>query len=176
MKRFHFMNNVDLDKRVSAICQLYKVRDLSELFTLLFEDEDEFLRFVKAFCIRDRVFFSVKECDVDSYVKIPEAVFKTLKLCHMELNTFSIAFIFRSILISVVDCFQKGGMVLWNEYKRDLISAKDESDNSDIQDNFELIEMIKKYHMAAFPKNFFGKISLFSYWNSFLCDLKLSED
>lgn len=173
MKRFHFVNNQELDSSIVSLCSSLDCRNLSKLLELIFDSDDEFYEFATGFCRRDTVFETVNVCRVDSYVLIPEAVYNTMKLCHKELDTFSIALIWRSILITIVECFIAGGFQEWQRYKRGVILGCETSEMEDVENDRELLSEVRNCHKINFTEMIGGKISFFNNSNEFLGYLRL---
>lgn len=175
MKRFHFVNNEELDYSLNVICKSNNCKDLSELFEVLFCDEIEFIKFINAYCHVDVLLKRVVRCNIDNYVKIPEGVFNSMKLSHKELDTFSIAIIFRSVLIEIVECFESGGMEMWEVYKLRLIGDCENIVENDNIRNTELINLLRSSRMATLISGNIEKITFFNHNSEFLLRLRLKN-
>lgn len=168
MKRFHYVNNKGLERNIAAICQLTGCNDLTELFRLLFISDKDFIRFTDAYCISRVDFERVFDCDVHCYVYIPEEVFNSIKKCHIESNTFSIARIFRSILVRVVECFIIGGFEYWQMFKMEVFESCKISEENDIVESTSLFLKIGTRHMSERWGINTGKLSFYNTSNEFL--------
>lgn len=166
MKKFHFMNTVELEKRVQRICDEYNCRGLSSLIRRLFSSEDVFLYFIKAYCHLYDEFRFTEECIVDRKVWIPVSVFRTLKSCHNEHNQFSIALIWRSVLLEIIERFEVGGWEAWEEYKNEIIESC-RNIEQEIEKNQYLTEKLLT-HMVQYQEGRPEKIAYFDYFNKYL--------
>lgn len=172
MKRFHFMNNVDLNDGLSGVYEECGCRRLTVLMRRLFKNEEEFLNFMNCYCNQAAEFPEMLECSVDSYVSIPEPVYNSMKLCHKEQDTFSIALIWRSFLIDVIECFRIGKMDAWLSFKANVIDIITKREIQDAHANSGLISYIINAHMINFSGVNIGKIVFFDKINNFLAYLR----
>lgn len=169
MMRFHFLNNERLDNEIMILVKRFNCVGLSMFINhILFKDVKEFLNIVNYYCVKNMGFRTVKGCKINRKVSIPDVVYHGLKLCHKELNTYSIALIWRSILIDVVECFNTGGREEWEDFKRRVmeIGESDEVEQRDANETF--IESIDSVHIPGFQWQNISKVCFFTLGNEFI--------
>lgn len=156
MVRFHFMNNGILDKDIMALCEQNKCNGISDFVNkVLFVGMKEFLVFINYYC-NNRKFKTVSGCRVNRKVSIPEGVYHGLKLCHKELDTYSIALIWRSFLIDVVECFTTGGIEKWEDFKRSVVEIERIREKEQRSNNNIFLHTVESVHI---PGNHWQNIS-----------------
>lgn len=169
MVRFHFKNNRELDNGILSLCEEFKIRGITAFINnFLFESEQELILFITSYCSDDKNFKSITGCGVSRKVSIPEPVYHSMKLCHKELDTFSIAVIWRSFLIDVLKCFTEGGFDAWQEFKFAVIESVLTSQRKVRNENKNLIKLVKSVHMHNFKLLSINRISFFDRNNEFL--------
>lgn len=169
MIRFHFMNNKGLDEKILAICESENCNGMSMLMNhVCFSDLREFLLFINNYCQRDEQFRTIKKCKVNRKVSIPDAVYHGLKLCHKELDTFSIALIWRSVLIDFVECYNAGGLNAWEDFKRDVIGNGQIREKRQRKDNKVLLKEISSVHITGNTWQNISKIAFYTLGNQFI--------
>lgn len=169
MKRFHFMDNEGLDQKIKDIYNTYNCNKLSIFITrVLFRNENEFLIFMTYYCQRNSKFKTVKNCKISKKVTIPDAVYHTMKLCHKELNTYSIALIWRSFLIDVVECFTNTGLDGWTEFKEKIIENGQKNEKNKNIKNKPFLKKINCVHIPGLTASSISKIVFFSFNNEFI--------
>lgn len=169
MMRFHFKNNDRLDQAIMDLVERYNCDGISMLLNnILFRNVREFLTFVNHYCVEDMVFRTVEGCKVNRKVSIPDVVYHGLKLCHKELSTFSIALIFRSLLIDVVECFAAGGLEAWEDFKRRVIEMGEIHEIVEREINDRFIQTIESVHIPGFTWQNISKVCFFTLGNEFI--------
>lgn len=169
MIRFHFVNNEKLDNDISVLCDKYNCNGISKLINqVLFRDQLELLVFINHYCSENRNFKTVKGCRINRKVSIPEVVYHGMKLCHKELNTFSIAFIWRSLLIDIIECLKNGGLKAWENYKRHVIEIGENNENDKRVVNTNFLDNIKSVHMPQLSQQNISKVVFFNFGNEYL--------
>lgn len=169
MKRFHFKNNPELDMQLLKLYKAFNCKTLTDFINrVLFSNQREFLIFIDYYCCNNIEFEKIDRCIKNRKVSIPEAVYNSIKLCHKELDTYSMALIWRSFLINVVDCFLKGGRENWENYKRSLIETVEIDEENSRSMNVTFMSEAQSVHISnMIPKNI-SKIVFFSISNVFL--------
>lgn len=173
MIRFHFMNNKDLDNEIMRLCASFNCDSMSVFINgILFENETDFLIFINHYCNGLNTFQRISGCRINRKVSIPETVYHGLKLCHKELDTYSIALIWRSLLLKVVECFNTGGLEAWKEFKDRTIQSGEIRDNNHAENNSLLLNMISNVHIPGFQSQNISKIGFYTFGNEFLSYLR----
>lgn len=162
MIRFHFMNNEDLDNALMKLCEVYNYDSISILINqVLFQNMREFIMFINHYCHENTVFKTVVGCRVNRKVSIPDTVYHSMKLCHKELNTYSIALIWRSLLLDIIECFTIGGLDEWNEFKRSVIEKGIMREKKTRKDNRILLNHINSVHIPGTSWQNISKIGFY---------------
>lgn len=91
-----------------------------------------------------------------------------LKQCHKELDTYSIALIWRSILIDVVECFADDGRDAWEDFKRRVMEMGEIHENEKQEINERFIESIGSVHIPGLSTQFISKVCFFTFGNEFI--------
>lgn len=173
MVRFHFKNNEKLDTKFINLCNSFNCNAMSAFINkVLFRNFTEFLIFINYYCSKDRDFKVVQGCRINRKVSIPDEIYHSLKLCHKEKNTFSIAFIWRSFLIDVVECFLAGGLVEWENFKREVIESGQIQEKQSRDNNKFLLNSIYNVHIPGISSLNISKIVFFTIGNRFLGHLR----
>lgn len=172
MIRFHFVNNAELDREIMSLCERFNCRRMSDFVNrFLFRNLREYLIFVNRFC-QEGNFAIVSGCRVNRKVSIPESVYHGLKLCHKELDTYSIALIWRSLLLKVVECFNDGGLEVWEEYKRQVIERGEMKEKRLKRANKSFLASVISVHIPGVLSNQINKIGFYDNNNEFLWYLR----
>lgn len=173
MIRFHFTNNIKLDTDIIAICEMCDCSTMTNLLNrVLFVNIREFLLFMNYYCQRNAGFKNICGCTVNRKISIPEVVYLSMKLCHEEMNTFSIALIWRSFLLDIVECFQLGGLERWEDFKREVIESGENIERENRLENNRFIKSINNVHMTGINTQDISKIGFFTFGNRFLGHLR----
>lgn len=173
MKRFHFKNNKELDSKIYRLKEKFICSTLSDLFNKkLFKGVREFLNFMNFYCYRNTKFKNTTGCNVSRKVSIPFVVYYSMKLCHDELDTFSIAFIWRSMLLDIVDCFERGGLEEWERFKMSVIDSGKTRDKNQAKDNELLLDNLSSVHIPGLIWQNISKIVFFTLGNQYMGHLR----
>lgn len=169
MMRFHFMNNEELDNQITAICKEYHCDNISKLLNkVLFSKKNEILIFINYYCNSRINFKTVKGCRVNRKISIPDVVYHSLKLCHKELNTYSIALIMRSLLIEIAECFATGGLKAWEDFKKLVVEIGQIKESRIKKDNQILLRNINSVHIPSISPKHISKIGFYTFGNEFI--------
>lgn len=169
MKRFHFKNNEVLDSKIIDLSNKNNCASLTIFIRrVLFNDEKEFLIFMNYYYQRNIGFKIVNGCSVNRKVSIPEAVYHGLKLCHKELDTYSMALIWRSFLIDIVECFETGGGEAWQDFKKLVIENGVTHEKRQRKNNKIILRRIQAVHIPGISSRNINKIVFFNNSNEFI--------
>lgn len=169
MKRFHFMNNEALDNNLLSLCEVYQCETISNLINrILFCDIREFLIFMNHYCQKNVEFKTVKKCTIRRKISIPEVIYFSMKLCHEEFNTYSIALIWRSFLIDLVECIERGGLDEWEKFKRHVLDIGIMQERKLRKNNRVILRKINSVHIPGILRKNISKIGFYTFGNEFM--------
>lgn len=176
MGRFHFVNNVKLHEKIIYLMGELECKNLSSLVNVLFTDSKSSENLLMDYlqCINlDLIQLSVlSECKKDVYVSISDNVHIAIKHLHSNMDIYSMALIFRSVLKEAVEFIENYGLENWYFYVKSIIGLYEEVSNNDQIEDDNVIEEIKTHiisaHKCIYKEKQISRIEFFNFSSEYL--------
>lgn len=148
MTRFHFVNNQNFEDKRNKLYRLYNCNSLTRLIKKIFNNNQNLIDYVNCIPPDNLNIEKMDNLNIHSYILIPIEVYNTIKLLHLEINTFSMAEVFRSIIEFVFDYILRYENITWLEYLQSFIEARKIHEKTKIKQNIELHNSLRTAHMS----------------------------
>lgn len=159
MQKFHYMENPEFQNDITELYKKLNCRSFTGFFILIFRTKSETatenaVKFINCLDYQRLIIQTTYDCTKNVYIRIEEEVHRTLKHFHDTMNTFSMAEIFRSMIIEAVNFIVEYGLEIWHIYLEELLLQTDE--HNEIKKN-EFINHYRNIDQAHMCLNYISK-------------------
>lgn len=145
MHPFMFMFNELFSILTMVVMEDYRVDNIGDLLTELFETSEKFMKFTDWFMLQNNIDYRMRVLNESASFTIDVKVYNLMKLYHKNFNTRSIAYILRNVMMFALRVVIIEGIDAWEKFRDNVVKLRE-----NFMDKYKK-SLRKKFHRI--PKN-----------------------
>lgn len=156
MRPFKIMGNEFFKILMNLVMELYGIDNISKFFVLLFGTGKAFQKFTDWYLSYCNTDYDFHELEIGIGFRIDAEVYNLMKLYHKNLDTRSIAFIFRNVVMFAFRYVIIEGISEWERFRDNVVSIREDfKEKSEKKSQEKFRRLINKSKTCTFSENIY---------------------